>query len=198
MRICIFGDSTTYGIGDTEMGGWVDRLKVFLAKKNIDNIVFNLGISGATSEMLLERMDYEAKPRRPDVIIICLGGNDSSFRKKLGKRFVEPNDFNKNLEKIFKIAKKYTDKIVMVGAYAMNEKKTCPVEWNKDVYYKNNDLKEYNDMVKVFCKENNINFINIFDLDFKDNLIDGVHVNSNGHKKIFKKVKDELIKNNII
>jgi lysophospholipase L1-like esterase len=198
MRICIFGASTTYGTGDLKSGGWVDRLKNYLAQQNYQNQVYNLGISGATSEMLLERMECEAKPRRPNVVIVGLGGNDSSYRQNLGKRFVEPDKFKNNLNKVFEIAGKYTDKIIFLGTYAMDENKTCPVEWNEDVYYKNKDLEEYNSMVEDFCNGNNINFINIYNLDFTKNLIDGVHVDSEGHEKIFQKVKEELIKFKVI
>ncbi len=198
MRICIFGASTTYGSGDSEMGGWVDRLKVYLAKKNYKNQTYNLGISGATSEMLLERMECEVKPRRLDVVIVGLGGNDSSYREKLGRRFVELDEFKNNLNKIFGIAKKYTNKIIFLGAYEMDEARTNPTEWNEYIFYKNKDLKEYNDIVEDFCIKNKIDFINIYNLDLKENLIDGVHVDGAGHEKIFQKVKKDLLKNKII
>jgi len=126
-RICVFGASTTYGAGDDESGGWVDRLKVFLAKEDIDNQVFNLGISGATSDMLLERMENESRPRRPHIIILALGSNDSSFRKKLGRNFVPAENFKKNLGKIKKIANGFTDKIIFIGSTMVDEKKTAPV-----------------------------------------------------------------------
>ncbi len=35
MNICIFGDSITYGAFDTEKGGWVNRLHLYLDSKMI-------------------------------------------------------------------------------------------------------------------------------------------------------------------
>jgi lysophospholipase L1-like esterase len=197
-RICIFGASTTHGAGDDESGGWVDRLKVFLAKEDIDNQVFNLGISGATSDMLLERMENEARPRRPDIIILALGSNDSSFRKKLGRSFVPTEDFKKNLGKIKKIANGFTDKIIFIGSTKVDEKKTVPMRRNTDVSYKNKDIIEYNQAIKEFCDKNNLPFIGTYDILNIGNLKDGLHPNSIGHEKIFQKVKDFLKNINLI
>ena len=66
-RIAVFGASTTFGFVDTSgKGGWAGRLKRwFEAKEPGDNALFNLGISGATTEHLLDRIKMEAKLREP-------------------------------------------------------------------------------------------------------------------------------------
>jgi lysophospholipase L1-like esterase len=190
-NICVFGASTTFGIGDDERGGWVDRLKVFLMKDDIR--VYNLGISGATTDMLLERMENEARPRRPDIIILALGSNDSSFRKKLGTNFVPIENFKNNLEKIRKVAIDFTDKIIFVGSTIVDEEETVPIPWNTDASYKNEDIIEYNKAIEDFCEKNNIPFIGIYNLLGKNDFKDGLHPNPAGHEKIFRKVKSILI-----
>ena len=68
-RICVFGASVTKGAWDTEMGGWVNRLRLDLEDfKKRKYSVYNLGISGDTTESLLERIDSECKARNSEII----------------------------------------------------------------------------------------------------------------------------------
>ena len=73
-----------------------------------------------------------------------------------------------------------------------------PVPWHPEISYKNKYIKQFNGIVKQVCKENDINFIEILDKLSKEDLKDGVHPNSEGHKKIFEIVRDFLVKNKII
>jgi len=76
--ICIFGASTTWGAWDKEKGGWVNRLRLFF-DKNYDNVdVYNLGVSGDTSNGLLKRFKIECEAREPTIILISMGENDSA------------------------------------------------------------------------------------------------------------------------
>ena len=77
-----------------------------------------------------------------------------------------------------------------------------PIPWSPEKYYTNENIQEYNNVVKSICEENNLSFIEIFDnwmkSDYKNLLEDGLHPNSKGHKKIFETVNDFLIQNKII
>ncbi|MCW8966211.1 MAG: hypothetical protein OQK82_05950 [Candidatus Pacearchaeota archaeon] len=53
---------------------------------------------------------------------------------------------------------------------------------------------EYENILKEICKKENIQFIPLFDLLKKEDLSDGMHPNTEGHKKIYEKVKQELNK----
>ena len=85
-RICVFGASITWGAFDDKKGGWVNRLKLInFAQGNCIDI-HNLGISGNTTNELLERIDTELFARNPDLIIFSIGANDSScFKSKNNK-----------------------------------------------------------------------------------------------------------------
>ena len=66
-QILIFGDSIIYGAWDRE-GGWAARLRKFLDEKTLTEedfycLVYNLGISGDTTEDLLERFEFETEQR---------------------------------------------------------------------------------------------------------------------------------------
>ena len=79
--ICVFGDSTAWGAWDKEKGGWVNRLWLYCAEKaNDENLteIYNLSISGGTTETILARFENEARVRHADALIFQTGANDSS------------------------------------------------------------------------------------------------------------------------
>lgn len=199
--ICIFGESTTWGAWDEEKGGWVNRLKLSLSPLlNYDIEIYNLGVSGDTTNDILKRFDVEARARKPDVIIFSCGGNDSGCIKSDGNYIVKPKKYEKNLKKLVKKAKKFTNKVIFMGLKSVDNSKTLPVPWDKERYYFNHNMELYDNILKKFCKENKLHFIDTINLLCNKDLDedDGLHLNSNGHKKIFSKVKDYLLKNKII
>ena len=77
-KILVFGASITYGAWDLE-GGWVDRLKKYCHKFDLEDkfyyLVENLGISGQISKDILERFELETKARyrgKEDIIIVSI------------------------------------------------------------------------------------------------------------------------------
>jgi len=86
-RILVFGDSITYGNWDRE-GGWVQRLRKFLDKRNLTDpdfycLIYNLGISGNDTENLLKRFEFETEQRLKEgeetIFIFAIGINDTQF-----------------------------------------------------------------------------------------------------------------------
>lgn len=156
-NICVFGSSIAFGRWDTEFSGWVNRLRIFIEPdRKTKNKVFNLGVSGDTTERLLKRFEVEIKARGPNVVMIGIGLNDSSFRISNNGPQVNQNDFKKNLEKLLQIARKYVDDIIFVGLTRVDEKKTNPIPWNADACYKNEDARKYDDIIKKFCQKTSI------------------------------------------
>ncbi|MBU0906564.1 MAG: hypothetical protein KKD18_05885 [Nanoarchaeota archaeon] len=210
-QILVFGDSITYGAWDIE-GGWVQRLRKFLDKKVIDSnyeeyfLVYNLGIDGDTAEGVLKRFDAETKPRVwPDeetVFIISVGGNDSVFVHETQRTKFSPEQFRTNLDKIVKLAKKHSTKIVLRGETPVDEDKVDPIPWLAGNSCKNRYIKQFDQIIKEVAKDNNVHFIEIYEEfekeDYKKLLSDGCHPTTEGHELIFGIVKDYLIKNKII
>ena len=86
-NIIIFGDSITYGACDYEMGGWVNRLRIYFDNNAESKIsVFNLGISGEISEEVLTRFDSEFNARydkdKKNVVIFAIGSRGLKGRRK--------------------------------------------------------------------------------------------------------------------
>jgi len=118
-RICIFGDSIVQGYYDLEKGGWANRLNLSTLGEEKDIPVFNLGVSGNTSSMLLNRMESEIAVRRISTIIVSIGVNDSVIEN--GEQRVDLKTFQKNLEGIFTISRKFTSEIIFLGLLGVNE-----------------------------------------------------------------------------
>jgi lysophospholipase L1-like esterase len=207
-QILIFGDSITYGASDLE-GGWVSRLRKHVDQKGLSdpdyyNLVYNLGISGNNTTDVLKRFEFEVQQRIDEeeetVIIFAVGTNDAQLFK--GEFRTEPDQFEKNLQELYALAQKYSQKVIFVGLFPVDESKTTPVSWHKEKFYKIENIKNNNDTIRNFCEKNRLIFIEIFEnfinQDYRNLLEDGLHPNTNGHQQMFEIIKDELIKNKII
>jgi lysophospholipase L1-like esterase len=196
MRVFFVGDSITQGYWDLE-GGWVTRISKGFTEQAIDDSpyyesprVFNLGVSGDNADKILKRLDVELRARidgRDDVVIFSFGTNDS--QKRNGQVVSSPEKFKKDLEKIYQIAKKYVDGVAIANILPCDEARVQPVAWNAEVYYYNERINDFNQVIGRFCKEKSVRLIDIatpFATANTDNqlLIDGLHPNSDGHKLI--------------
>lgn len=212
MTILFFGDSITWGAWDEE-GGWVNRVKKIVDKKIIDtnfsyyHDIYNVGISGDLSTDLLERFEFETNSRidqnQDTVFVFAIGANDAMFdiNKKVYR--TDPNLFLDNINKLIQKAKKFSNKIVFVGLFPVDDNATIPAEWPQNEVYKNIHTSKYNDLIKDICESERVEFINLFDefinKDYQKLLaIDGLHPNSKGHHQISEVVKELLTKNKLI
>ena len=198
--ICVFGDSTAWGAWDMDKGGWVNRLWLYVGKRD-DNEnyveIYNQSVSGGTTETILARFESEAKIREVDALIFQSGGNDSYLIGKDGPNQISPDKFKQNLEEIIRRSRNITENIIFIGFKNVDESKTTPVSW-KDIYYVNAEIKKYDEIMENVCRDNGLKYLNIFGLLNKEDFEDGLHPNAVGHEKIFIKVRDFLLENNWI
>lgn len=191
--ICIFGDSITWGAGDYEKGGWVNRLRLFADDQRIGAWTYNLGISGDNTNDLLVRFEVEADAREADILIFSIGANDSAYTDTKDNHPVPLKGFEKNIARLILAAKKITKKIVFVGLTHVDEKKTMPVKWDKSFYYENINVALYDAEIKKATTHYGVDFIPLVDAIKTKDLADGLHPNAKGHQKIFEEVRDFLI-----
>lgn len=185
--ILVFGDSITWGAWD-KRGGWVCRLKEYLSP---DILIYNFGVSGDTTEDLLKRLECELNSIRDEkVVLFQIGINDSSMLN--GKNKVSADEFERNLNEIIKITRKFTDKILFVGLTPVNENRTAPVEWDENLFYKNEFVEKYNEILEEVAFHNDIPFVSLLDKLDEKMLEDGLHPNSDGHEIIFREVVRNL------
>jgi lysophospholipase L1-like esterase len=198
--ICVFGASTTWGAWDREKGGWVNRLRLYFDSKSGDDFyvnVYNLGIDGNNTRNLLKRFKTECKVRGPDIIVISIGSNDS-FINSGGETNVPLREFEKNILKLIKQAKKFTNDVIFLGLYDFDESKTKPVFWDKNVNYLNLNMQEYDRALKKITAKESVFYIDLAGFLNSKDFEDGVHPNSRGHEKIYNKIKNYLGERNLI
>ncbi|MGB1581842.1 MAG: arylesterase, partial [Nevskiales bacterium] len=83
-RILAFGDSITYGTGAKRGQGYPEQLANKLGLE-----VVNAGVPGETTAGGLKRLPKLLKNTQPDLVILCLGGND--FLKRLDVSLTQEN-----------------------------------------------------------------------------------------------------------
>jgi lysophospholipase L1-like esterase len=210
--ILVFGTSNEWGAWDPEGGGWVQRLKSVTDKKSLSQkdrcwMTYNLGVSGDNSRDLLKRIGNDIRSRTKEKddsdeihIIINIGTNDSYIWNMENRFNVPPSEFKNNLEKILKVCRDHTKNIAFLGLHP-TDARADPVPWRTEISYRKDSAMTYNNIVRDFCSENGVSFIDsfsIFDGREKELLEDGCHPNSKGHEMIFGLVLKFLEKNRLI
>ena len=190
--ICVFGDSITFGSWDPDKGGWVSRLRSYIESKGDEVTIYNCGVSGDNTIGLLKRFKIEAIAREPTIILFAIGINDSQYNKSKNNPRVPINVFQGNLQKLLNQAKDFTSKVVFVGLTKVDESKTMPIPWGPTKYYDEENVCLYDSKIKEIADKNKFPYIKMFDLLGNKDLEDGLHPNSEGHHKIFLKIKDTI------
>lgn len=194
INVCVFGASIVWGAWDSECGGWVNRLFMEEAAKptSAENFldIYNLGVSGNTTVDLLGRIKSEALARKAHVIIISIGINDAAFIASENKNMTPIDDFETNLALIVAAARSISTNTLLVGLTSVDEARTMPVYWNEDLYYRNEDIIQYDKAMEKVAIKMLVPYLKIRDVLTPDDLDDGLHPNSVGHKKISLLVKN--------
>lgn len=208
-RILFFGASIDHGFWDTE-GGWIQRLRRDLDRYSMENekdySLYNLSISGDTTERILERLENEVKARKnSEDIHIYLevgGGNDSQVELETGENWIPRGEYQKNLQKILEIAEEHGDQIVLFTTTPVDESEVYPMPWKQTHGYLNSEKEKYTETLEEFAEENRtpvVNFFNKIDREeWKEKLDDGVHPDTEGHEQLHKLAKKQLQEKDLI
>ncbi len=95
-RVLAFGDSLTAGFGLPAGESLPAQLEKRFTADGLDVKVINAGVSGDTTAMGLERLDYALSGEPVDVAVLALGANDIL-------QGLPPKDTRANLEKMIEI-----------------------------------------------------------------------------------------------
>jgi acyl-CoA thioesterase-1 len=101
--ILAFGDSLTYGTGARHEQAYPARLQALISRP-----VINAGIPGEVTQSGLRRLPGLLKQHRPELLILCHGGNDILRRYDLKQT-------RKNLQQMINLARENNTQVVMIG-----------------------------------------------------------------------------------
>ncbi|MEX2054069.1 MAG: GDSL-type esterase/lipase family protein [Candidatus Colwellbacteria bacterium] len=195
-RVLCFGDSITWGAVDKDGLGWVGFIKKDFGQDSENNpSVYNLGISGDTTDGLLKRFRIECEARLADGelgIVFAIGINDSRYINEEGNHEIPENKFVDNLEQLIEIAREFTDKIAFIGLMDLDDSKTTPIPWSPTKYYTNKNMRRYNSAIKSVCEKNSLPFVDMEGVIPIEMMPDGLHPNTEGHKLAAEKIQREL------
>jgi lysophospholipase L1-like esterase len=181
MKVGIWGDSIAHGVGDCEMLGWGNRVRAALFEK-VE--VYVRAIRGDTSRDLLKRFEVEYRSIRPEIIIIAIGTNDSSYLSQdQDNTLVSLNGFESNLKKIMEIAA--SGKIIFVGLSHVDEKLVSPLTGSTTgKCYSNKTIERFDQEIKHITTRTDNVFVSLLEHVQLHHLDDGLHPNAAGHEII--------------
>ncbi len=128
------------------------------------------------------------------MVIFAIGINDSQYIKNKNNPRVSIESFERNLNKLVDIVSENSPEIIFVGLTRVVEKKVMPIPWSPTKYYDNENIKKYNQIIQKVAEKNGVQFCPMYDLLNDDDLADGLHPNAEGHRKMFKRVREFLEK----
>ena len=145
-RIVFAGDSVTDmgsaqpvgeggGLGESYVRIIDNMLAAYYPERRIR--VTNSGISGNTSRDLLERFGRDVMDLKPDWVSICIGINDvwrQFDSPAMPERAVLPEEYEKNVEKMIKMAKGKTEGIFLLSPYYMEPNRQDAMRARMDEY----------------------------------------------------------------
>ena len=204
-QLIVIGDSSVYGWGDTDGGGWCQRLRQEWSSNNNAPVIYQLGIRGDGIEKVSNRWEKEwlarGETRRhfPEAILLSVGVNDTArIGRRDGRHQLEIEGFQYGFERLVNKIKAQA-KIFVIGLSPIDESK---MPFAGCLWYSNKYCDDYEKRMEEVCLNQNVPFLATFKEMFADkrhlNWIsnDGLHLNSNGHLWIFQRLKSWEALNN--
>ncbi len=108
--ILVFGDSLSAAYKLDPADGWVNLLQNKAHQLKLDLRFVNASITGETTRGGLSRFKQALDKHQPDIVILELGGND-------GLRGFPPKVIKQNLNRMIKLAKNQSAKLLLAGIY---------------------------------------------------------------------------------
>lgn len=182
--IVAFGASSIQGFCDYEMGGFVSRFKLWYCRPENKRRVFNLGIGGNTTSDMARRIKRELEERRPELVIIMLGGNDFPRRNDKNPSIrTTISTYKKNINIIFSVCKKH--QILFMTSYPTAPEKTG-ISLETHVKYMN-CAREVAQKHKAYIID--VDALLKSKVKYPFMYSDGIHFNAKGHEWLFRLLK---------
>ena len=197
-QLVVIGDSSVYGWGDNEGGGWCERLRKDWCNNQNGPVIYQLGVRGDGIEKVSSRWEKEWSSRgetrrnKPKAILLNIGLNDTAaIGQKNGRHQLDIDGFEYGLERLINEMNSQTN-VFVIGLTPVDESK---MPFSGCLWYSNDFCNSYERRMEEVCLNQNVPFLPTFREMYSDkrskNWIthDGIHLNSEGHFWLFQRLK---------
>ena len=201
-KVIAIGDSLVYGYGDSEGGGWVDRLRLqWMNPETPGPILYNLGVRGDGVVQVAKRLESEfcdrgeLRHRTPDVLVLSFGVNDSARAGRAnGRPVTDIIRFEQTIEQLLQKATSLCP-VYFVGMVPVNE---AAMPFANILHFSRAEQQQYRNITRRLCEAQNIPYLDLFEQWSEkgdewvcDRLCaDGIHPNVLGYRTILKSVNN--------
>ncbi|MEM6581947.1 MAG: GDSL-type esterase/lipase family protein [Pseudomonadota bacterium] len=196
-RIVFAGSSSLHGHGDSEMGGFVHRFRLWHEAQGARHFVYELGIFGEPTASLLSRLEPEARVRKPHLIVLYPGFND--LRREGGPErhcATSLEEYEHVMRALIATAKSVSDVMIMTG-FPFDPARTMPYA-SSESFYLPDDARAYTQVLRKVCADLSVPVLDYFSLwtslqtqELLD--ADGLHANPAGHAVLFEQLREFLL-----
>ena len=197
-QLIVIGDSSVYGWGDVEGGGWCERLKKDWLNQKNSPIIYQLGVRGDGIEKVSYRWEKEwlsrgeTRRNKPKGILLSVGLNDTARIGQInGRPQIEIDGFEYGFERLINKMRSKAELFVM-GLSPVDEGK---MPFGGCLWYANEHCDAYEKRMEEVCINQNVPFLPTFkemnsdsrSINWLSN--DGIHLNSSGHLYIYQRLR---------
>lgn len=200
-KVVAIGDSLVYGYGDSEGGGWVERLRRrWLDPEQTGPILYNLGVRGDGVGQVAKRLEREfcdrgeLRHRTPDVLILSVGVNDSARTgRPSGRPVTDLDSFEQTLNRLLAQASQLCP-VFFVGMVPVNE---AAMPHTDILYFSRSEQSRYRELTQGLCQSYQVPYLDLLSewMQQSENWIgdrlctDGLHPNALGYRTILSAVQ---------
>ncbi len=197
-KLVVLGDSGAYGWGDSEGGGWCERLRRHWMELPDGPVLYNLGIRGDGLERLAARLPAEVgcrgelRRQLPQGILLSVGLNDTArVGRPEGRHQLGPDAFLFGLQQTLREAKAIAP-VLVLGLTPVDE---AVMPFADVLWYDLGTVRRYEGLLEEACMEADVPFLPLLDGLTADPhwlqwlVSDGVHLNSEGHAQVYERVR---------
>lgn len=193
-RIVVLGGSTVYGQGDPEGGGFVSRFRAWHEPRHHANRVFNLGVGGDTVRAMLTRGAAECAARRPELILLYPGLNDSRRLGSPDAPCTPIAEFSSTLHLLIGELKALAPLVIMTSV-PLDGTRTAP--YFETMYFSEPDGAALNRAVRETAEELHLPYLDTYarwcaSPHWRALLCDGIHCSPEGHAILAAEVREFL------
>lgn len=200
-KVIAVGDSLIYGYGDSEGGGWVERLRLgWMNSEQPGPILYNLGVRGDGVTQVAKRLEQEFRDRGelrhriPDVLILSVGINDSARAgRPTGRPVTDIETFGQKLDRLLSSARQLCP-VFFIGMVPVNE---AAMPFANILYFSRAEQARYRDVTRQLCETHEVPYLDLLaawahqDEGWVGDRLhaDGLHPNALGYRTILQAVK---------